>query len=58
MDNYQFYLPTRVRNFKSAEPDFSSLFHFLGALVSPIDGDPCTTLGVYHQLRKGFQVQT
>ena len=45
MDNYRFYLPTRVRNFESAEPDFSSIIHSLGASISPEDGDldDCTS---------------
>ena len=40
MDNYWFYLLERVQNFKSTEPDFSSLFHSSGASIGPRDGDP------------------
>jgi len=45
MDNYRFYLPLRVRNFESAEPDFSSLIHYSGASFSLGDGylDGCTS---------------
>ena len=39
MNSYQFYLPASVRNFKSAEPDFSSCIYSSGALVSLRDGD-------------------
>ena len=39
MDNYRFYLLARVQNFKSTEPDFSSLFHSSGASIGPGDGD-------------------
>ena len=39
LDNYRFYLPARVRNFKFAEPDFSSCIYSLGASVGPGDGD-------------------
>ena len=44
MDNFRFYLPTRVRDFKSAEPDFSDCIYSSGALVGLEDGDPnsCT----------------
>jgi hypothetical protein len=45
MDNYRFYLPARVRNFESTEPDFSSLVYCLGASIGPRDGDldSCTS---------------
>ena len=39
MDNYRFYLLARVWNFKSAEPNFSSLYHSLDASVGPKDRD-------------------
>ena len=39
MDNYRFYLPARVRNFESAEPDLSSLVYCSGASIGPGDGD-------------------
>ena len=52
MDNYRFYLPTRVRNFKSAEPDFSSRVYSLGASVGPEDGDldGCTSFSCHSKL--------
>ena len=39
MDNYWFYLPTRVQNFKSVEPDFSSCIYCSAASVGLGDGD-------------------
>ena len=39
MDNYRFYLPTRVQNFKSVEPDFSSCIYCSAASVGLGDGD-------------------
>ena len=45
MDNYQFYLPTMVQDFKSTEPDFSSCIYSSGALVDPGDGDPNGSTG-------------
>ena len=39
MDNYRFYLPARVQDFKSAKPDFSSCIYSSGALFGPRDGD-------------------
>jgi hypothetical protein len=35
MDNYQYYLPVRVRIFKSSEQDY----HSFGASVNPEDAD-------------------
>ena len=32
MDNYRFYLPARVRDFMSTEPEFSSCVLFLGCI--------------------------
>jgi hypothetical protein len=44
LDNYRFYLPSRVWNFKSAEPDFSSFIYSSSASVGLGDGetDGCT----------------
>jgi len=39
MDNYRFYLLTRVRCFESSEQDSSSLVYSLGASIAPRDGD-------------------
>ena len=39
MNNYRFYLPARVRNLESAEPDFSNLVYSLGASIGTGDGD-------------------
>ena len=40
-----FPVPTRVLNFKSTEPDSSSLVHSSGASIGPRDGDldSCTS---------------
>ena len=56
MDNYQFYLPARVRDFKSAEPDFSSCIYSSGASVGPGDGDPdgCTSFSCQSKLEHCF----
>ena len=45
MDNYQFYLPARVRCFESSEQDSSSLIYSSGASVGLGDGDldSCTS---------------
>ena len=40
MDNYRFYLPARVQDFRFAEPDFSDHVYSLGASVDLRDGDP------------------
>ena len=39
MDNNRFYIPARVRNFESAELDFSSLSYSSGASIDPRDRD-------------------
>ena len=40
MGKYRFYLPVRVRDFKSAEPDFSGCIYSLGGSIGLGDGDP------------------
>ena len=52
MDNYRFYLPTRVRDFKSAEPDFSSCIYSSSALVGlgDVDPDGCTGFSCHSKL--------
>ena len=56
MDNYRFYLLARVRSFESAEPDFSILFHSLGASIGPGDGDldGCTCFSRHSSLEHCF----
>ena len=39
MDNYRFYLPARVQDFKSAELDFSSCIYSSGISLGPRDRD-------------------
>ena len=52
MDNYRFYLPARVQDFKFAEPDFSSCIYSSGASVGLKDGDPngCTSFSYHSKL--------
>jgi len=39
MDNYRFYLPARVQNFESTEPDFSDRVYSSCASIGLGDGD-------------------
>ena len=52
MGKYRFYLPVRVRDFKSAEPDFSGCIYSLGASVGPEDRDldGCTSFSCHSKL--------
>ena len=52
MDNYRFYLPARVRNFKSAEPNLSICVYSSCALFGPRDGDldGCTCFSCHSKL--------
>ena len=54
MDNYRFYLPTRVRNFESAEPDFSIWVHSSGVSFGPRDEDPNTCFSRHSKLEHHF----
>ena len=56
MDNYRFYLPVRVQDFKSSELDFSSCIYSLGGLVGLGDGDPdgCTGFLCHSKLEHCF----
>ena len=49
MDNYRFYLPARVQDFKSTESDFSSCIYSSGASVGLGDGNPdgCTSFSCH-----------
>ena len=52
MDNYRFYLPARVRDFKSVKPDFSDHVYSSGASVGLSDGDldGCTGFSCHSKL--------
>ena len=53
MDNYRFYLPTRIWSFESSKQDLTGeVLYFSGAPFAPRDGDPggCTCFSCHSNL--------